>query len=117
MIIFKNSTTGPLYYTGVPGGPIVSSIGLFGCNYLFDSLCPAQAQGAWNAAEASPTVLQLDFTVGTGELDIQMAWAFADYSPPTTPLPAALPLFATGLGVMGLLGWGRSGRLRHKVAA
>ena len=26
---------------------------------------------------------------------------------PTTPLPAALPLFAGGLGVMGLLGWRR----------
>jgi hypothetical protein len=24
-----------------------------------------------------------------------------------TPLPAALPLFATGLGVLGLLGWRR----------
>jgi hypothetical protein len=24
-----------------------------------------------------------------------------------TPLPAALPLFATGLGAMGLLGWRR----------
>ena len=30
---------------------------------------------------------------------------------PATPLPAALPLFATGLGVMGLFGWrGRSRR-------
>src|SRR5262249_20094177 len=27
-----------------------------------------------------------------------------------TPLPAALPLFATGLGVMGLLGWRRKRR-------
>ena len=26
---------------------------------------------------------------------------------PTTPLPAALPLFATGLGALGLLGWRR----------
>ena len=26
---------------------------------------------------------------------------------PSTPLPAALPLFATGLGVLGLLGWRR----------
>jgi hypothetical protein len=25
----------------------------------------------------------------------------------TTPLPAALPLFATGLGALGLLGWRR----------
>jgi hypothetical protein len=26
---------------------------------------------------------------------------------PATPLPAALPLFATGLGGLGLLGWRR----------
>jgi len=31
----------------------------------------------------------------------------------TTPLPAALPLFATGLGALGLLGW----RRKRKVAA
>jgi outer membrane lipase/esterase len=31
----------------------------------------------------------------------------------TTPLPAALPLFATGLGVLGLLGW----RRKRKAAA
>jgi hypothetical protein len=31
----------------------------------------------------------------------------------TTPLPAALPLFATGLGAMGLLGW----RRKRKSAA
>lgn len=32
----------------------------------------------------------------------QGAWA-----PTTTPLPAALPLFASGLGALGLLGWRR----------
>jgi hypothetical protein len=36
---------------------------------------------------------------------------FTDPSP--TPLPAALPLFATGLGALGLLGW----RRKKKVAA
>ena len=30
-----------------------------------------------------------------------------------TPLPAALPLFATGLGALGLLGW----RRKKKAAA
>jgi len=29
---------------------------------------------------------------------------------PVTPLPAALPLFATGLGAMGLFGWRRKRR-------
>jgi hypothetical protein len=35
--------------------------------------------------------------------------------PPTavTPLPGALPLFATGLGALGLLGW----RRKRKAAA
>jgi hypothetical protein len=32
-------------------------------------------------------------------------------SPIATPLPAALPLFATGLGIFGLLGWHRKRKL------
>jgi len=36
-----------------------------------------------------------------------------DPNPGTTPLPAALPLFATGLGALGLLGW----RRKKKAAA
>jgi len=31
---------------------------------------------------------------------------------PTVPLPAALPLFATGLGGLGLLGWRRKRKAR-----
>ena len=31
-------------------------------------------------------------------------------TPPTVPLPSALPLFATGLGALGLLGWRRKKR-------
>ena len=37
----------------------------------------------------------------------------ATVSDSTTPLPAALPLFATGLGAFGLLGW----RRKRKQAA
>ena len=39
--------------------------------------------------------------------------AFLGEAAPATPLPAALPLFATGLGGLGLLGW----RRKRKVAA
>ena len=34
------------------------------------------------------------------------SWAIGS-APATTPLPSAFPLFATGLGAMGLLGWRR----------
>ena len=34
-----------------------------------------------------------------------------------TPIPAALPLFATGLGVMGLLGWRRKRKTAAAIAA
>jgi hypothetical protein len=104
---FAETTTGQMF-----GPPGAYPNGGFGCNALAPgSTCPSLVQAAWNAAEASPTIRQLDFTVGTGALDIQMDWAFANYTPPaeltTTPLPAGLPLFAAGLGVIALLGWRR----------
>ncbi|HEY5504368.1 MAG TPA: VPLPA-CTERM sorting domain-containing protein [Sedimentisphaerales bacterium] len=37
--------------------------------------------------------------------------------PGVTPLPAALPLFATGLGAMGLLGWRRKRKNAAAIAA
>ncbi len=40
-----------------------------------------------------------------------------EISPTATPLPAALPLFATGLGAMGLLGWRRKRKVAAQVAA
>jgi hypothetical protein len=42
---------------------------------------------------------------GNGE-DLQASVTISD-TPLDTPLPAALPLFASGLGAMGLLGWRR----------
>ena len=35
----------------------------------------------------------------------------------TTPLPAALPLFATGLGGLGFLGWRRKRKAQALIAA
>ncbi len=42
---------------------------------------------------------------------------FANIQVSATPLPAALPLFATGLGVMGLLGWLRKRKNATATAA
>jgi hypothetical protein len=39
---------------------------------------------------------------------------FASGTATATPLPAALPLFATGLGALGLLGWRRKRKSRDK---
>jgi hypothetical protein len=38
-------------------------------------------------------------------------------TPTATPLPAALPLFASGLGVMGLFGWRRKRKAADALAA
>ena len=40
-----------------------------------------------------------------------------DFSATPTPLPAALPLFATGIGAMGLLGWRRKRKNAGVTAA
>ncbi len=104
---FLRSSTGPLNVVlGIEPGSI------FSCNGYIDPNCSTQAQTAWNAVDLSPIVVPLDFTVGTGQLDIQMAWAYGSYSPPpeltATPAPAALPLFGTGLLALGVFGWRRS---------
>ncbi len=47
----------------------------------------------------------------SGSLDV--TYNFTPSIPAETPLPSALPLFATGLGALGLLGW----RKKRKQAA
>ncbi len=49
------------------------------------------------------------FTIGTGATSTTYNFEAAA----ATPLPAALPLFGSGLGVMGFLGW----RKKRKATA
>ena len=61
----------------------------FFVNVFFDGATPTKFSGAW----------------------------LTEFSPTPTPLPAALPLFATGLGAMGLLGWRRKRKNTAAIAA
>jgi hypothetical protein len=45
--------------------------------------------------------------LGSSDSGMEFTQAADFTAVPTTPLPAALPLFATGLGALGLLGWRR----------
>ena len=57
---------------------------------------------------------QLSFQVWTlGSGDIEITHVASDIR--AVPLPATLPLFATGLGVLGLLGWRRNGAVHSRA--
>jgi hypothetical protein len=54
-------------------------------------------------------IVRIDITLGAGA-SVDLVSALQDVRPTDltpTPLPAALPLFATGIGGLGLLGWRR----------
>jgi hypothetical protein len=65
------------------------------------------------AAMTAITTVALTFTLPSGATGIQVAWTSPYTYVSPVPMPAALPLFATGLGVLGLLGW----RRKRKAAA
>jgi hypothetical protein len=54
--------------------------------------------------------LDLMFTGDTYFSDQEAIATSQEFVTPATPIPAALPLFATGLGMMGLFGWCRNRR-------
>lgn len=58
------------------------------------------------AANASGDPTFLEAIIGSTSSRSSL-WFAINGTVTTTPLPAALPLFATGLGALGLLGWRR----------
>ncbi len=68
----------------------------------------------------SPSFFQLGYT--QGEDDYYYTFQGSEYgsvtvAPAATPLPATLPLFAGGLGAMGLFGWRRKRKNAAALAA
>jgi hypothetical protein len=72
----------------------------------------------YNFAPTVPGVSTFDVTLNYDEVDLSNisnsyvnseshTYTFSAYDPAATPLPAALPLFASGLGAFGFLSWRR----------
>ena len=78
-----------------PYGPL----GVYFCGF-FPGGGPDLPQSPCNPSGA----LSEPLTYPTGG-KVQVAFWGGQYSPPPVPVPAALPLFATGLGMIGLFGW------------
>ncbi len=68
------------------------------------------------AIATSPPITGV-YSTSLYEADTAFLGANFDTSALATPLPAALPLFATGLGAMGLLGWRRKRKNNAAIAA
>ena len=90
-----------------------------GANFYNSSVTPATVfDGTGNLGLLAAYALG----IFAGATDINGNEISEDYvgvwtDPSATPLPAALPLFATGLGVMGLFGWRRKRKNAAAIAA
>jgi hypothetical protein len=87
------------------------TVDLYGSSGLLTSqTLSGTAMQALTFNELGVTSVMFNFTGGSDVYGDGRDAAFynvADITYDATPLPAALPLFATGLGALGLLGWRR----------
>lgn len=97
----------------------------YGGNFQFTGVSSDTATQATNELAELGTSISLDsdvalLTAVNGENNQTLAYDFDPLGPPNgndpspTPLPGTLPLFAAGLGAMGLIGWRRR---RKNIAA
>ena len=98
--------------TGVAGVPLLWTINLgdegfneiYSCSLGFLGCSPFADFGVYFAPDNAESFGEVIANPGS--------WTVS-----TTPLPAALPLFAAGLGALGLLGWRRKRKDRTAIAA
>jgi hypothetical protein len=95
-------TPGPstlLFYSAKPGG----SLGDTGTPTAFVTPQASAVEGPNGIATYTPTSGQPGFSLNSSFV---LSYNFVSDGT-AAPLPAALPLFATGIGALGLLGWRR----------
>jgi len=103
-LIFDSSAFGGASGMAINGGAIGSNVAI---GFLIDSANPGIAYALFNGSWQN----------GNGNFDNMIVGLQIDPAdPPATPLPAALPLFATGLGVIGALGLRRKRRIQAPQA-
>ena len=96
-----NSVLGPGTYWAV----LIADDCLYGfCgNWVGEAPSPLAAYAQWNGSAWINLPKNVPYS-GSGDLSIRI---YGDPAVVVTPLPAALPLFASGLAGLGLLGWRR----------
>ena len=116
-------TLNPASVPIIPGGPVWSPLGptysglcySTGCGYTGWVLSDYTigSDGTYQLVFGVTTFIDTIYDSGLAFAGISVCTGTSCNPIGTTPLPAALPLFATGLGAFGLLGW----RRKRKAAA
>ena len=86
-----------------------------GTYYLVLQNAVSASSSYWDVTNGGSSATQYNTltTLDNGSIASESFQILGDANTTITPLPAALPLFATGLGALGLLGW----RRKRKAAA
>jgi hypothetical protein len=101
---------------GTPSTTSPFSIGTYGSSPCGTALCTT-IQTYFDPLSPGPYSANLDVPFIVSGLDPTASITLNGTGVSATPLPAALPLFASGLGALGLLGWRRKRKNAAAIAA
>jgi hypothetical protein len=108
-------TSGTWSFSGTTGDLFPAEVLISGGSNWFFTLTGGATSGTWSTCPSGlGGSLCLENPPGNA---VQTLSHIAFFDGAETPVPAALPLFATGLGAMGLLGWRRKRKNTAAVAA
>ena len=111
-----------------PSGFILSGVGTFD-GWVFKDFSPVDIISVSLASTKLAGFMAADLSFGSSSITANTVGLGPLFAPGTfisidvgfaliaTPLPAALPLFATGLGAIGLFGWRRKRKAAAALAA